>query len=812
MSQIPASPPQPAPRPAIPLPANEEARIAALSELELREITREPAFDRIARLAADLAGVPIGLVTIILAQEQKFLGSCGMAGDGCAREGSFCSYGILDDAPLVVPDARLDPRFAQNPAVTGPPGVRFYAGTPLRLADGIRAGMLCVVDTVPRPPPDERTMARLAELAATAVDMIRLRVGALRAARNERRIRAAYRALQIRRRTIAAQSELLRTTLDTVEVGIAVIGTDRRISLSNDRFFDLTEAPEELRRIGTPLEELLQAWAGQQGAGQQRLADHIGGCMAAGGRRHSQRFEAMTRGGRSLQYQLTAMPDGRCLIAVTDMTEVREAERRKDEFIAMVSHELRTPLTSIAGSLGLLAGGAAGPLEPRARRMVEIAAANSERLVRLINDILDIEKLASPGFTLRLRDVDAAAAVRATLDGLRAFAETHGVRIRFEAPEQPLVLRADPDRFAQVVTNLVSNAVKFSPRGAEVRVAVGPAPAAGRVRLTVQDHGPGIPAAFRPRLFERFAQADASATRQKGGTGLGLAIVKEIVQHHGGDILVETEEGVGTTFHVDLPAADTPPQVVVCEADNAVAEAIGERLQRAGFRAAHVTGIEQALRAAEATPPPAVILVRQHNSDPSAPELIRALRARPRLRSTPVFVYAVDATAEILEPGAAAIEVLDWLEKPAELGRLAATIADAAPLAGAKAQRPVVLHLDDDHDLLQIVAEALAPVAEVISVTTLAEAREVLARGGVDVVVLDLTLPQGCGTDLLPDVMRASTARRKRIPVVIFSAREAEASFASMADAALTKGKASLDLLVETVQRVMRSAEVEAEA
>lgn len=787
----------------MPVPANEDERIAALSQHHLLDITREPAFDRVARTAADLFGAPTGLVTIILPTTQRFLGSCGIGGEGTRREDSFCTHGILSDGMLVVTDALADPRFAANPAVTGPPGIRFYAGAPLRLSDGIRAGMLCVLDTVPRPMPDPALLDRLMALADITVDLIRMRVGTLTAIEAERRAEAARQELEQRERTIAAQGALLRTALDTVDVGIAVIGPDYRVALSNERYFELLDIPAELRREGVELAEIIRARAGDTASVDGSVEDYIADKLASYTRRENHRFEATTRAGRHLAFQRTAMSDGRFLIAVTDMTEAREAERRKDEFVSTVSHELRTPLTSIAGSLGLLAGGAAGALEPRVRRMVEIAATNSERLVRLINDILDIEKLGSRSIALRFETIEATAAAGAALDGLRGFADGYGVRIALEAPDGALSIRADPDRFAQVVTNLVSNAVKFSPRDGEVRVVLERSPVRGQVRLTVRDQGPGIPAAFRPRLFQRFAQADGSATRQKGGTGLGLAIVQEIVRQHGGTIAVETAEGVGTAFHVDLPAAGEAPQVMICEADPSVAVEIGQRLERAGFRVGRVASPEEALRAASEAEPPALVLVGQQPAGDSAHDLIRALRARPALRDTPILVYAVTAPRGPADPGAAAVEVLDWLEKPADIGRLASAVAQAAPTADAP-RRPRVLHLDDDADLLQVAAVALAPIADVVSVTTLAEARAALAQGEVDVVVLDLALEHDCGTDLLPDVARASAARMARVPVVIFSARDAEPRLGAMVDAALTKSRASLEQLVETVRDVAR--------
>jgi signal transduction histidine kinase len=232
--------------------------------------------------------------------------------------------------------------------------------------------------------------------------------------------------------------------------------------------------------------------------------------------------------------------------------ERKRLERMKDEFVSTVSHELRTPLTSIAGSLGLLMGRAAGALTGPAAHLLEIAHSNSQRLVRLVNDILDIEKLESGHVVFNLRRVEVRPLIEETIEAIGEFAQGLGVRIRVEGVPAVHDLRADTDRLAQVITNLLSNAVKFSPPDSEVVVSI--ENGAGLVRISVRDHGPGIAAEFKPRVFERFAQADATDARRKGGSGLGLSIVKEIVDRLGGEVGFGDAPGGGTIFHVELPA------------------------------------------------------------------------------------------------------------------------------------------------------------------------------------------------------------------------------------------------------------------
>jgi PAS domain S-box-containing protein len=240
-----------------------------------------------------------------------------------------------------------------------------------------------------------------------------------------------------------------------------------------------------------------------------------------------------------------------------DITERKHTEQIKDEFIATVSHELRTPLTSIAGSLSLLAAGAAGQLPEPVARLIKIAHSNCERLVRLVNDILDIERLDGNGSAavscrLDLREVAAKA-----IEAIEGFADKHGVRLKLEECDVEANVFADPDLLMQIVTNLLSNAVKFSPKDTDVVLSIEAREEV--VSLTVRDHGPGIPESFRSRIFGKFAQVDATDSRKKGGTGLGLHIVKRIVDQLTGSVSFVAAPGGGTIFHVLLPRIPASP-------------------------------------------------------------------------------------------------------------------------------------------------------------------------------------------------------------------------------------------------------------
>lgn len=263
----------------------------------------------------------------------------------------------------------------------------------------------------------------------------------------------------------------------------------------------------------------------------------------------------------SLQYMESPGEEGRFIAVVRDITERKRLERMKNEFISTVSHELRTPLTSIRGSLGLVSAGAAGELSPKAGKLIEVAQRNTERLITLVNDILDIEKIESGKMEFRIVPVNLSALITQAIEANSAYAQQYQVvySTRGDLPE--IEVDIDPDRMMQVLCNLMSNAAKFSPAGGTIEIdLVRPAP--GWVRLLVIDHGSGIPESFRHRVFQKFVQADASDTRAKGGTGLGLSISKAIVERLAGRIDFGVTPGGGATFMVDLqerPRRAEPP-------------------------------------------------------------------------------------------------------------------------------------------------------------------------------------------------------------------------------------------------------------
>ncbi|RUO92137.1 response regulator [Corallococcus sp. AB018] len=497
----------------------------------------------------------------------------------------------------------------------------------------------------------------------------------------------------------------------------------------------------------------------------------------------------------------------RTTVFVRDLTERKAVERMKNEFVSTVSHELRTPLTSIRGSLGLLENGIVGELPSQALDMVRIARTNTERLIRLINDILDLEKMESGMLELKLQPQAAQDLVEATLAGVQGMAEAAHVTLRSDVEGAPQV-KGDRDRLIQVLTNLVSNAIKFSPQGASVVVAAG-FTVDGRVRFSVTDQGSGIPEEKLPRLFGRFQQLDASDTRSKGGTGLGLAISQAIVEQHGGRIEVSSPPGRGATFHFTLEALRAPSvaplprdesrhNVLIVTADTELSALLRGLLSHEGYRVVRSASLAEAVQAVEHALPDA-LLVDTRMPDGAVLDWVRRLREQPRTRDLPVLALSGRSQPGAKDAGTALL--VDWLPTPVDETRLLKTLRYAMRQPG----QARVLVVDDDATTRRVLCAQFERLGALCIEAADGESAVALARDTPpDLIVLDVGLPRLDGFEVV-DILRQGKGRAT--PLIVFTGRELSRTDQRQLTLGitrhLTKARASEEELVASVRELL---------
>ena len=459
-----------------------------------------------------------------------------------------------------------------------------------------------------------------------------------------------------------------------------------------------------------------------------------------------------------------------------DITHRLEVDRLKSEFVSVVSHELRTPLTSIRGALGLLAGGMLGGLPERPQRMLDIAVTNTDRLVRLISDILDIERIESGRVSLATQQSNAADLIEQSVEVMQAMADKADVRL--EADPCSASLWVDPDRIIQTLTNLISNAIKFATPGTCVRV--GAALEGGDVSFSVADRGRGIPAEKLESIFGRFQQVDASDSRDKGGTGLGLAICKSIVEQHGGRITVQSVLGEGSTFSFTLPclghtvdSAPVPanpsagPTVVVCDDDPAIRTIVTALLSQSGCRVLPVATGEEAIELTR-TVRPDVVLLDLGLPGLSGCETASQLAQDDSTTAIPVVIVSGMNREDVEGPVVSA----NWVAKPFSKEELVCAIEQAL---GRRLPSTRVLLVEDDEDLGRIIVQMFEDRAiSTIHATTIKDAIALIERDMPDLIVLDLSLPDGDGHSIAEVVRDLAPAVAPRL--IVYSARDLEAN------------------------------------
>lgn len=457
------------------------------------------------------------------------------------------------------------------------------------------------------------------------------------------------------------------------------------------------------------------------------------------------------------------------VLSFRDISQRYALDRLKDEFISTVSHELRTPLTSIRGALGLLSSGILGNINEKAANLLRIAATNSDRLVRLINDILDLERIQSGREPITFRPVHLSEVVRQAIDGMQPVADAAGVQLIHDSTRAEI--SGDPDRLLQVLTNLLSNAIKFTSPNTTVSVMI--RPGTSGVTLSVIDQGRGIPADKLEAIFGRFQQVDASDARQKGGSGLGLAICRTIVQQHSGRIWAERNSVRGSTFRVYLPympiPANTPLMepsgagaILLADANQSTRPLIADKLAGHGYRVVEATTVEQTLSAAQEGVE--AILLDTSLDGMNGFEIFPLLRQAEARKQAPIVLLSLADQ----NPTDLPAEAEGWVTKPISEDALLSELARVLCGPGEKAR---ILIVEDDEGLARVIEHVFSRESiEVRVAHSRQDALDACLTFQPHLVVLDIGLPDGDGFNVV-DWLRQHEALA-RLPLVVYSGRD----------------------------------------
>jgi len=477
------------------------------------------------------------------------------------------------------------------------------------------------------------------------------------------------------------------------------------------------------------------------------------------------------------------------VLTLHDITAEREIAQMKNEFVSTVSHELRTPLTSIKGYVDLILDGDAGPIDEIQAEFLGIVKENADRLVALINDMLDISRIESGRVHLKLEPMPIEDVIAGTLDSFRAVLEQGGRTVRARVPANLPRVRADRDRVGQVLMNFVSNAIKYSPNGGDVVISA--RHAGDFVNVSVQDHGMGITREDQKQLFTKFYRIDNALTREIGGTGLGLSICKSIIELHGGKVWVRSKMGEGSTFTFSVPVAPrelvrTPylqgpaavgGKVLVVDRDPEVADLIETYLVKRGYEVikAHSAGeaLDKALKER-----PLVITLDVILDSGDGFELLQSLKDQPETADIPVVVLSIVCD----EGKSCRLGAADYLEKPIDQTRLLRVIDSFV----GSAKSPVALVVDDDRNIARVLTQLLRKRGFAVAAAFNGlEAIAAIEKRKPDVMLLDLKMPEMDGYQVIKKVK--TTDEWKDIPIIVMTAHRIDSDQIDVLKLAVTQ-------------------------
>jgi len=531
-------------------PPNEKQRHLALCALDILDTSPEEGFDRLTRICQSRFDVPICLVSLVDSERQWFKSRQGLDAPETPRDISFCGHAILGEEIFCISNTLEDPRFADNPLVTGPPDIRFYAGAPISTADGMKVGTLCIIDTVPRTLSleDKKILRDLADTVQQELE--------------QKHLRETSTALE-------SQSERLRAILETVIDGIVTIddtGIIKTFNPAAEKIFgySIDEVFNQNVKMLMPEPYQSEHDGYLDSYHKTGIPKVIGiGREVIGKRKDNSEFP-MDLSISRMKVNGSTMFTG----IVRDITERNEASDKifkameeakianqtKTEFLSSMSHELRTPMNAILGFGQMLDFNPKEPLSATQKASVDQILKGGQHLLALINDILDLTQIEAGKADFTIEEIDPNKAVEECLTLIIGMSDSRGIEISTpDVISDAQNIKADYTRFKQVLLNLMSNAIKYNDDGGKVRISFGPTPE-NMLRINVTDTGIGIPDERQSELFKPFNRLGAENSEIEG-TGIGLVVCKDLVELMGGTIGFESHIGIGSWFWFELPLA-----------------------------------------------------------------------------------------------------------------------------------------------------------------------------------------------------------------------------------------------------------------
>lgn len=478
---------------------------------------------------------------------------------------------------------------------------------------------------------------------------------------------------------------------------------------------------------------------------------------------------------------------------IHDITQHKELERIKNEFISTVSHELRTPLTSIRGALGLVLSEALGALPEKSKDLLNIANNNSIRLINLINDILDLEKIKAGKMEFIFQEYEVMPLIKECIQLNDAYAKQYNVKYEITEPLENAFINVDKNKFIQVLTNLLSNAAKFSFQDEVVKISV--TRNKRMISVSVINKGIGIPEEYYSKIFESFSQVDSSDSRKKGGTGLGLSITKSIIQKMGGNVGFTSKLNDTTSFYFELPEIvknTESKRVLICEDNKTTAFCIKSMFEKIGYTP------DIALTANDATELLNETSYELMTLDLLLPDkdgliLLDELSNNEKTKKLPIIIISVSKPDEQIIKNNS--QIVNWLEKSFELKDLEKSINKI--MQDKNLNKVQILHIENDEDILSIINMTLKDIANVTGVKKLAEAKKLISESAFDIIILDYIFPEGTSDKLIPAI---KSGPNKNAKLVIFSAYEESKILARYVDAIFLKTNVSNEQFKDSIE------------